>query len=111
MSGYVPLLPLYAFIRWTGKVSPLRIRSRSVSEIRKCVKCVVFLNDAVHMQGVGTGLFDALPDSSHTILNVEQVSLNLNGSVVQLKLNKTGNVFINVTLRRVRVTIAVVENQ
>ena len=63
------------------------------------------------MQGVGTGLFDALPDSSHTILKVEQVSLNLNGSIIQLKLNKTGNVFINVTLRRVRVTIVAVEKQ
>jgi len=64
-----------------------------------------FLHDAGHVQGAGSDQFHVLPDSSVTFFKVEGVSLNVNGCVVQWRLNKTGTVCMIVTLRRVRVTI------
>jgi hypothetical protein len=115
MSVAVPAL-LYAVVVWTEEVLSLRFRTRryltaGVPKIGKFMKCFFFVSDADHVQGAGTDQFHVLPDSSVTFLKVEQVSLNLNGYVVQWKLNKTGNVCMIVTLRRVRVSIFAMEEQ
>jgi hypothetical protein len=116
MCGALPVLLLYAVVVWTEEALSLRIRTgrymtAGVPKIRTFIKCFLVLSDADHVQGVWAGQFYVLRDSSVTFLEAEQVSLNLNGYVVQWKLNKTGNVCMLVTLRRVRVTIFAMEEQ